>query len=334
MTTAAPVHQPARLQIVFTNLGGSTRAWWLGSVHGQSVLVPMTLEQAKDLIARGAADEYEYPIPESHYGRQMRYADVKDPGKCSCGGSASAAVAGIEKTDTLAVIRQRRARFVTGQAMVGEPLFAASEGGEDRVACCGEDCTEGAATPTTIAFEKYAVGEGGYDAAERTEHELPKRLIRRFGKREHSCLPWVRVTRDPERFRSCLRLAREIGPMENGAAVYKLLGEYMASQDQEVFVVILVDVQLQVRAISEIARGGRDRAPVSVPDTLRIAIIEGASGMIMVHNHPSGVVKPSDSDKMLTDAVKDGAKQVKIDLLDHIIIGADGYYSFASHNLL
>jgi DNA repair protein RadC len=102
------------------------------------------------------------------------------------------------------------------------------------------------------------------------------------------------------------------------------------TQDQEVFLVILLDVQLGVRGISEIARGSRDKVDVPVPDVLRIGIVDGASGMILVHNHPSGAaVHPSDSDKMLTKTLKEACETVHLEMLDHVIVAGDKTYSFA-----
>jgi DNA repair protein RadC len=54
-----------------------------------------------------------------------------------------------------------------------------------------------------------------------------------------------------------------------------------------------------------------------------------ASGVILIHNHPSGNLKPSDSDTSITQKLKDAGKLMDIAVLDHVIISDSGYYSFA-----
>jgi DNA repair protein RadC len=56
--------------------------------------------------------------------------------------------------------------------------------------------------------------------------------------------------------------------------------------------------------------------------------------MIVAHNHPTGNLKPSHSDKALTQKLKEAAKVLDIKLLDHIIVGKNEYFSFADQNLL
>lgn len=58
------------------------------------------------------------------------------------------------------------------------------------------------------------------------------------------------------------------------------------------------------------------------------ALSRGASGIILVHNHPSGRVQPSAEDKALTDRVLGALQTVEVRLLDHLVVGREGYYSF------
>lgn len=149
-----------------------------------------------------------------------------------------------------------------------------------------------------------------------------------------TCLPWVKITRDPTRFRACLAEARKMGAITSSEKLYNVLKEYMTAEDVEVFYVVLLDTQLFVRGIGELARGARDRVQTPVPDILRLAIIDGAMAFAVAHNHPSGKATPSEADKELTKAILEGANAVDILLMDHIVVGADKYYSFADHGLL
>jgi proteasome lid subunit RPN8/RPN11 len=311
---------PVRLQIAFTNRDGVDRAYQLTELAGVGALVELPLATAQRYVEKDEADEYQGPVP-PQFGRRVPF--VKTESSCGCSGK-----------------KKERSPFgrLAGLEMVGEPLFAVAEGEEIRVACAGAECCEDnaqAGTPSGVRFDRYAVAEdGGYELRDSQSSLFPAKLTGRYAARGPECLPWVRVTRDPSRFKACLAKARAIGPMDNSKAVYRLVGEYMATQDQEVFLAILVDSQNNVRAISEIARGSRDRTAVSIPDTLRVVIVEGAMAFIVVHNHPSGVAHPSEADIDLTKALKEAAKKVNLDLLDHVIIGTGKYYSFAEHNKL
>jgi hypothetical protein len=314
---------PLRLQIVFTLRDGKPRAWLLTEMGGRGVLIPVGFDQAAAYIRQGLADEVDVVIVDTaKHGRQVRFVEIeKEPGGCGCQHAAKARAP-----------QGRRA----GDTLVGEPLFGVAEttGVAEGVFCCGEECTGEAdkgGVPSHVRFDRYSVADDGYSIGESVVADLPKNLVDRFEKRGPACLPWVRISRDPTRFRQCLAKARAIGPMSDAKAVYKLVGPHLEKEDTEVFLAILLDPQLQVRAISEIARGSRDRAFVSVPDTLRIAIVDGAISFIVVHNHPSGRVDPSESDKELTEALAEAAATVKLQLLDHLIIGSGRFYSFADH---
>lgn len=145
------------------------------------------------------------------------------------------------------------------------------------------------------------------------------------------CLPWVRVTKDPERFSACLTRARELGPIDAGEKVYELLAPYMARQDQEIFVVVLLDVQDHVRGVAEVARGQRSKVFVDPADILRPVLITGASRFWVAHDHPSGKAEPSGADRRLTKAIEKATKAAApdVEFEGHIVVG-DGEWGDAS----
>jgi len=74
---------------------------------------------------------------------------------------------------------------------------------------------------------------------------------------------------------------------------------------------------------------------VADPKLIFAAAINGASAAIILsHNHPSGQLKPSDADLKLTQKLKEGGKYLEIQVLDHIIVTSEGYYSFADEGVL
>ena len=59
-----------------------------------------------------------------------------------------------------------------------------------------------------------------------------------------------------------------------------------------------------------------------------------ATGIVLCHNHPSGALRPSTADEQITKKIKEGCKYFDINLLDHIILTEDGYYSFCDEGIL
>jgi len=64
------------------------------------------------------------------------------------------------------------------------------------------------------------------------------------------------------------------------------------------------------------------------------AIADRAAGVIVAHNHPSGNLSPSSADIAITDRLQEVAKLIGIELIDHIIIGKNGYFSFSNEGLI
>lgn len=67
---------------------------------------------------------------------------------------------------------------------------------------------------------------------------------------------------------------------------------------------------------------------------MKNAILNTASGLIVAHNHPSGNLNPSESDTIITQKIKEAGNLLDVQLLDHLIIANDDYYSFADNGLL
>lgn len=103
---------------------------------------------------------------------------------------------------------------------------------------------------------------------------------------------------------------------------------------QEQFKVLFTNRANRVLGIFELSSGGT-AGTVADPKLLFIAALRvGAHGIIMAHNHPSGNLKPSQSDIDLTRKVKEAGKLLDIQLLDHLILTVEGYYSFSDEGLI
>lgn len=103
---------------------------------------------------------------------------------------------------------------------------------------------------------------------------------------------------------------------------------------QEEFKVLLINRAHRVTGVYEASAGGIT-STVADPRLILAAAIKGlAVGIVLAHNHPSGNLKPSLADEQLTTKIKTAASYHDIRVLDHIIVTADAYYSFADEGLL
>ena len=107
--------------------------------------------------------------------------------------------------------------------------------------------------------------------------------------------------------------------------VFNLLGAEMAFLDQEHLRVILLNTKNQVLGIQGLYVGNVNTSVLRVAEVLRPAIRENCPCIIIVHNHPSGDPTPSPDDILITTQVRSSAQTMDIELLDHIIIGGQGY---------
>jgi len=125
----------------------------------------------------------------------------------------------------------------------------------------------------------------------------------------------------------------------NSDDVYKimqqvLLRENKIGQNQEHFWAIGLDNQNKVLFIELIGLGAANRVNADPPDVFRMGIYKLAISLILVHNHPSGTLKPSDSDLGLTDRMLKVGKLINIDVTDHLIITPDSYVSFKNEGIM
>ncbi|WP_306350187.1 JAB domain-containing protein [Flavobacterium sp. '19STA2R22 D10 B1'] len=115
--------------------------------------------------------------------------------------------------------------------------------------------------------------------------------------------------------------------------VYEIMQEILMRENklrraQEHFWAIGIDDQNRILFIELISLGSRNRVNVDPPQMFRMGIYKLATKMILVHNHPSGNLKPSDADKNFTDRMLKAGRLLLIEVIDHMIISETGYCSF------
>lgn len=125
---------------------------------------------------------------------------------------------------------------------------------------------------------------------------------------------------------------------EDVARFLRALG--VQNEEQEHFLTIVLDAKHQIRGFFTVTIGLLDRTQIHAREVFRTAIIQGASRVILAHNHPSGDPTPSAQDIAGTRDMVTASKVVGIDVLDHIVIGLPSpnrvrdYISFREANLM
>ena len=104
--------------------------------------------------------------------------------------------------------------------------------------------------------------------------------------------------------------------------------------NQEEFFVVYLNGKGSIIKSEVLYKGSKNSSIVAVDEILRKAIILKASGIVVAHNHPSDNVEPSVADINVTKKLYESSLLVDIPLLDHIIIGKSGYYSFKQNKIL
>jgi DNA repair protein RadC len=117
-------------------------------------------------------------------------------------------------------------------------------------------------------------------------------------------------------------------------AIFEYLYHSMRDLKHEVFKAFYLNAQNEILDSEDLFQGTVDSSVVWVRDVVARAIHAGATGLIFVHNHPSGNPDPSDSDKEVTRDLVYAGKIMQLKVLDHIIIGDNRYFSFAAAGLI
>jgi DNA repair protein RadC len=102
----------------------------------------------------------------------------------------------------------------------------------------------------------------------------------------------------------------------------------------EVFAVLFLNQANKINHFEIISKGGITGTVADPRIILKRALEEDATSIILCHNHPSGNLKPSKADEMITNNIKEAAKYFDIKVLDHIIVSEEGYFSFADEGMI
>lgn len=122
--------------------------------------------------------------------------------------------------------------------------------------------------------------------------------------------------------------------LDSSALVLDYLRYELQGEAQEVFAVLCLDSQLRKLHFKKLFFGSTNFCEVSIKQTLRYAIQQHASFVVIAHNHPFGEAVPSAQDVHMTKQLREACQWVEIKLIDHIIIAKQHSFSFAEQQML
>ena len=134
--------------------------------------------------------------------------------------------------------------------------------------------------------------------------------------------------------RTLAETAQERDALSSPQAVRDYLRLTLAELEHEVFVAVFLDAQNRVIRSEELFRGTLTQTSVYPREVVKRALKHNAAGIILAHNHPSGVAEASTADRHLTDSLKRALALIEVRVLDHFIVGRGRAFSFAERGLL
>jgi len=120
---------------------------------------------------------------------------------------------------------------------------------------------------------------------------------------------------------------RNLPLVNNPADAARAISEAWGDSDREVFIVLLLNHKNRLLGVHEAAIGSVSAVEVHPRETLKAAVVAGASAIIVGHIHPSGDPTPSQQDRDLTDRLREAAELLGIKLLDHVVVGEGSWQS-------
>lgn len=119
------------------------------------------------------------------------------------------------------------------------------------------------------------------------------------------------------------------GRVRGPADVFARIGPRLRDLRQEEFHALLLDSRHRVVREVLVTRGTLDSSLIHPREVFRPAVAEGAAGVILVHNHPSGDPTPSPEDRAVTRQLAEAGRAVGIPVLDHVVVGRGAFVSLA-----
>lgn len=128
--------------------------------------------------------------------------------------------------------------------------------------------------------------------------------------------------------------AKQVEIIKDSRDIFNYFEPILTDLPHEEFWILLLARNNKVICRKRISEGGLTGTVVDARIIFKHAIENLASSIILCHNHPSGNLKPSSTDIQITKNLVNGAKFLDLSVIDHLIIGQNGYYSFADKDII
>jgi DNA repair protein RadC len=175
-------------------------------------------------------------------------------------------------------------------------------------------------------------------------HSVGKELLERFGslsgvlREPPASLMMVRGVgcRLASRLAAAREVARRFRTHEKRAPRLYLTGpedvadmfmREMAALDREHFRAVLLNTKNRILGVRTISIGSLNASIVHAREVFKAAVAESAQAIVLVHNHPSGLPEPSTEDIVVTERLAEAGRILGIEILDHIVLGSQGFVS-------
>jgi DNA repair protein RadC len=128
--------------------------------------------------------------------------------------------------------------------------------------------------------------------------------------------------------------AAELKQITSSKMIFEIMQPIIGELPHEEFWIIYINNSNRVLSKSQLSKGGITATLVDVRLIFKNALEIGATGIVLSHNHPSGTLKASEADIKITKKIKLAAESLDISIIDHVIVGEHGYFSFADEGIL
>jgi DNA repair protein RadC len=127
--------------------------------------------------------------------------------------------------------------------------------------------------------------------------------------------------------------AVELIKITSSKRVFEIMQPIIGELPHEEFWVLFLNNSNKVISKSQLSKGGISGTIVDVRLVFKLALENGATGLILCHNHPSGNLQPSDADRKITKKIIQAGDSLDVKVLDHLIITETKYYSFVDEGI-
>ncbi|MFV8465579.1 RadC family protein [Flavobacterium sp. LB1P62] len=127
--------------------------------------------------------------------------------------------------------------------------------------------------------------------------------------------------------------AVELTKITSSKTIFEIMQPIIGELPHEEFWIVYLNNSNKVISKSQLSKGGITGTLVDVRLVFKTALEMGATGLILCHNHPSGTLLPSDSDKQITRKLKLAGDSLEIKVLDHLIVTDTSYFSFVDEGI-